>query len=76
LSRYGHIYRKPETRIVNKIHKWQPYITRPVGRPKHRWDEDVRNDLKKMKLLKWKEQAQDRQEWKKIVEKTKTLLEL
>jgi len=71
----GHIYRKPETSIVKKIYKWQPYITRPVGRPKHRWD-DIRNDLRKMKLLKWMEQAQDRQEWKKIVEKAKTLHEL
>ena len=76
LSWYGHIYRKPETSIVKKIHKWQPYITRPVGRPKHRWDDDVRNDLRKMKLLKWTEQAQDRHEWKKIVEKAKTLHEL
>jgi len=25
LSWYGHIYRKPETSIVKKIHKWQPY---------------------------------------------------
>jgi len=76
LSWYGHIYRKPETSIVKKIYKWQPYITRPFGRPKHRRDDDVRNDLRKMKLLKWTEQAQDRQEWKKIVEKAKTLLEL
>jgi hypothetical protein len=52
------------------------YITRPVGRPKHRWDDDVRNDLRKMKLLKWTKQAQDRHEWKKTVEKAKTLHEL
>jgi inhibitor of KinA sporulation pathway (predicted exonuclease) len=76
LSWYGHIYRKPEISIVKKIYKWQPYITRPVGRPKHRWADDVRNDLRKMKLLKWMEQTQDRHEWKKIVEKAKTLHEL
>jgi len=29
-----------------------------------------------MKLLKWSEQAQDRLEWKKIVEKAKNLHEL
>jgi len=46
------------------------------GRPKHRWDDDVRNDLRRMKLHKWSEQAQDRLEWKKIVEKAKTLHEL
>jgi len=76
LSWYGRIHRKPETSMVKKIYKWQPQITRPVGRHKHRWEDDVRNDLRKMKLPKWKEQAQDRHEWKKIVEKAKTLHEL
>jgi len=76
LSWFGHIHRKPETSIVRKIYKWQPYVTRPAGRPKHRWDDDVRNDLRRMKLLKWSEQAQDRLEWKKIFEKAKTLHDL
>jgi len=31
---------------------------------------------KKMKLVKWAEQVQDRLKWKDIVEKTKTLIEL
>jgi len=75
LSWYGHIHRKPETSMVKKIHKWQPHITRPVGRPKHTLEDDVRNGLRKTKLLKWTEQAQDRHEWKKIVEKAKTLHE-
>jgi len=34
--------------------------SRPVGRPKSRYVEDVRNDLRKMKLTKWTEQVQDR----------------
>jgi len=37
----------PETSIVKKIHKWKPFTGRPVGRPKSRWEDDVRNDLKK-----------------------------
>jgi hypothetical protein len=49
---------------------------RPAGRPKSRWDDDVRNDLKKMKLVKWAEQVQDRSKRKAIVEKAKTLSEL
>jgi len=32
--------------------------------------------LKKMKLIKWTEQVQDRLKWKGIVEKAKTLPEL
>jgi hypothetical protein len=50
--------------------------SRPVGRHKSRWEDDVRNDLKKMKLIKWTEQAQNRLKWKYIVEKAKTLSEL
>jgi hypothetical protein len=57
--------------MVRNIHKWQPYVTRPVGRPKQRWNDDVRNDLRMMKLQKWSEQVQDRLEWKKTVEKAK-----
>jgi hypothetical protein len=47
----------PETGIVKRIHKWKPSTGRPAGRPKSRWEGDVRNDLKKMKLMKWAEQA-------------------
>jgi hypothetical protein len=34
------------------------------------------NDLKKMKLIKWTKQVQDRLKWKGVVEKAKTLPEL
>jgi hypothetical protein len=64
----------PETSIVKKIHKWKPFTGRPVGRPKS--EDDVRNDPKKMKIIKWTGQVQDRLKWKGIVEKAKTLPEL
>jgi hypothetical protein len=76
LSWFGHIHRRPETSIVQKIYKWKPFTGRPVGRPKSRWEDDVRNDVKKMKLIKWTGQVQDRLKWKDIVEKAKTLTEL
>jgi len=65
-----------ETSTVKRIHKWKPYTGRPAGRPKSRWDYDVRNDLKKMKLVKWAEQVQDRSKWKAIAKKAKNLSEL
>jgi hypothetical protein len=34
--------------------------TRPVGRPRQRWQEDVMEDLGKMKIKNWKETARDR----------------
>jgi len=45
----------PEISIVKRIYKWKPFAGRPAGRPKSRWEDDVRNDLKKMKLMKWAE---------------------
>ena len=46
-----------ENNIVKRIHKWKPFTGRPAGRPKSLSEDDVRNDLKKMKLLKWAEQS-------------------
>ena len=71
LSWFGHINRMCETSMVKKIHKWKPFTGRPVGRPKSRWEDDVRNNLKKIKLVKWAEQIQDRPKWKDIFEKAK-----
>ena len=65
----------PEISIVKITHKWKPFTGRPAGRHKSRWEDDVRNDLKKVKLVKWVEQVQDRHKWKEIVEKAKTLSE-
>jgi len=76
LSWFGHTKKMSETSIVKRIHKWKPFTGRPAGRSKSRWDDDVRNDLKKMKHVKWAEQVQGRLKWKDIVEKAKTLSEL
>ena len=66
----------PETSIVQKMYKWKPFTRRAVGRPKYRWKDDVREDLKKMELIKWVQQVQDRFKWKATAEKAKTLPEL
>ena len=42
-----------ETGIVKGIHKWKPFAEdQQEGPTKSRWEDDVRNDLKKMKLVK------------------------
>jgi hypothetical protein len=48
---------------------------RPAGRPKSRW-EDVRNDMRRIQLVKWTEHVKDRPKCKVFVEKAKTLPEL
>ena len=37
------------TRIVKKVTEWEPRSSRPVGRPRLRWLDQVEEDLKKMK---------------------------
>ena len=76
LSWFGHINRMSETSILKKINKWKPFTGRPVGGPKSRWEDDVRNDLKEMKLMEWTEQVQDRLKWEGTVEKAETLPQL
>ena len=76
LSWFGHINRMSEISIVKKIYKWKPFTSRPVGRPKSRWEDDAGNDLKMMTLIKWTELVQDRLKSKAIVKKAKNVSEL
>ena len=42
------------TRIVKKVTEWEPPSSRPVGRPRLRWLDQVVEDLKKMKVRNWR----------------------
>ena len=63
-------------RVAKTIYKWKPYATRPKGRPRVRWEDDVRNDLRKMWVTNWKQRTQERKQWKEIIEQAKTHKEL
>ena len=76
LGWYGHIERMQETRIANAIHSWKPISKRPTGRPKIRWEDDVKKDIQRLKEPNWKNFVQDRRRWKEVVEKAKTLHEV
>ena len=69
----GHIERMQETRMVKAVCSWKPISRKPVGRPKTRWEVDVRKDIQKSKVPNWKTLVQDRRRWKELVEKAKTL---
>jgi len=42
----------PEARAAKKIFKWNPLTTRPRGRPKYRWKDNIIQDLGQMKIKK------------------------
>ena len=47
-------------------------LTRPLGRPKSSWEDDIRKDMKKLKVKNWISCIQDRNNLKLYVEKDKT----
>ena len=67
----GHIQRMDQARPTGKILDWKPMGTRPVGRPRQRW-QDVVENLKKLKFKNWKGAAEDRRTWRDLAEKAKT----
>jgi hypothetical protein len=46
--------------------------TRPVGRPRQRWQKDFRKNKRKLKITNWKEETRDRRTWSDLAEKEKT----
>jgi len=60
-----------QARPSRKLLDWKPMGIRPVGRPRQRWQEDVIEDLKQLKVKNWKETAKDRT-WRDLAEKAKT----
>ena len=72
LSWFGHLHQMPEERMVKRVYKWKPMLTRPPGRPKNRWEDDIRNDTKKLKIKNWTSYIQDCSKWKLYAEKAKT----
>jgi hypothetical protein len=68
----AHVMRMENTITTRKITEWTPCKTRPVGRPRLRWMDQVKEDLKRMRIVGWRAKVEDRQEWNRIVEQTKT----
>jgi len=59
----GHIQRINQARPTRKLLDWKPMGIRPVGRLRQR-QEDVMEDLKKLKVKNWKEKDKGRRTWR------------
>jgi hypothetical protein len=62
--------------MVKKVYEWAPALTRSIGRPKNRWEDDVKSDITKMKITNCKDCIRNQTKWKEFVEKVKTSLKL
>jgi hypothetical protein len=66
----------PKEREVTRVYKWKPLASRPMGRLKNIWEDDVRKDLQTVTIKNWKKSVLNRDLWKTTVERTKIHIEL
>jgi hypothetical protein len=65
----GHVARMGEERKVYKVLVLKPEGKRPLGRPRRRWEDRVRMDLRVIVLggVDWIRLSQDRDRWRAVV---------
>jgi len=65
----GHVARMGEGRGVYMVLVGKPEERRPLGRPRRRWEDNIRIDLPKVGCggVDWMELAQDRDRWRALV---------
>jgi hypothetical protein len=71
----GHVARMGEGRGVYRVLVGKPKGKRPLERPRHRWENNIRLDLGEIGIneLNWIQLAQDRVQWRAFV---KTVMNL
>ena len=54
-----------------KVSESKPEGSRRRGRPRLMWLEDVKRNLRDMKVKRWRRKAVDREEWASVIEVAK-----
>jgi len=65
----GHVARMTEGRGVHRVLVGKPEGRRPLGRPRRRWEDNIKIDLQEVggSCRHWMELAQDRDRWRALV---------
>jgi len=65
----GHVARMGERRGVYSVLVEKPKEKRPLGRPRRRWEDNIKMDLQEVGSggMDWIELAQDRDSWRALV---------
>ena len=64
-----HVACMGEDRGVHRVLVGKPEVKRPLGRPRHRWEDNIKMDLQEAGggHGNWMELAQDRDRWRALV---------
>ena len=63
----GHVARMEESRSVFKMLTDKPAGKRPLGRPRRRWEDNIRMDLEEVGINAGVDSSQDRNYWRALV---------
>ena len=65
----GHVARMGDSRGVHRVLVRKPEGKRPLGRPRGRWEDNIKMDLQEVgcRSVDWIELAQDRERWRALV---------
>ena len=65
----GHVALMEERRGVYTVLLGKSEVKRPLGRPRHRWEDNIKMDLQEVGcgVMDWIELAQDRNRWWELV---------
>jgi len=65
----GHVARMGQWRGVYRVLVGKPEGKRPLGRPRRRWEDNIKMDLQEVEGVcgDWMELAQDRDRWRALV---------
>jgi hypothetical protein len=65
----GHVARMGEGRGVYRVLVGRPEDKRPLGRPRHRWEDNIKMELREIGIhgVNWIQLAQDRVQWRAFV---------
>jgi len=65
----GHVARMGDRRGVYRVLVGKPEGKKPLGRPRRRWDDNIKVDLQEVGCggMDWIELAQDKDRWRTLV---------
>ena len=71
---FGHVQRMEQNRIPKRVLCMNLGTTRLRGRPRNRWQDEVREDGRKVGGEGWQEKVHNREEWKKLLRRARNHL--